>query len=92
MFNNFLYLLRHSKELALNIIGLTFSEAYTQEKDQILFKISGDFNYPDRHLIFSTKPSSPTFYIKNDTKSKKERNELFTKFLPAKILISILQF
>lgn len=87
MFNNYLYLLRHSKELALDIIGLTFSEAYTQEKDQILFKISDDFNYPDRHLIFSTKPSSPTFYIKNEhKKAKKNVINFFTKFLPAKII------
>ncbi|HPN38938.1 MAG TPA: NFACT RNA binding domain-containing protein [Melioribacteraceae bacterium] len=87
MFNNYLYLKRHVDEIANILKGQNLFEAFTQEKDQILFKILGDKDYPDKHLVFSTKANSPIFYIKNEhKKAKKNVISFFTNFLPAKII------
>ncbi len=87
MFNNYLYLTRHAKEIASALIGFNAFEAYTQEKDQILFRINGDYQFPDRHLLFSTRANSPFFYLKDEhKKAKKNVINFFHQFLPAKIL------
>lgn len=86
MFNNFLYLKRLTYEIYNDLIGKDFFEIYSQEKDQLLVKISGDFNYPDKHIVFNTSANSPIFYVKNEhKKAKKNVINFFQKFLPAKI-------
>ena len=48
MFNNYLYLKRHVDEIANILKGQNLFEAFTQEKDQILFKILRDKDYSDK--------------------------------------------
>ncbi len=87
MFNNFLYLKRLTNEISIDLIGKTFFEAYSQEKDHLLVKVSGDIYYPDKHIVFSTSANSPIFYIKKEhKKAKKNVINIFQKFLPATIL------
>lgn len=87
MFNNYLYLLRHSKELADKLLNFVITEAFTQEKDQLLFALNGDLDFPDKHIVFSTKANSPYFFLKfHHKKAKKNVVNFFQDYLPAKIL------
>jgi predicted ribosome quality control (RQC) complex YloA/Tae2 family protein len=85
MFKNFFLLNRHVLEVNQMLSGFVLVNAFTQEKDKLVFSLKNDLQ--EYFIELSTDSSLPYFIKKNKyNRAKKNTLDFFESYLPSKLI------
>lgn len=86
MYKDYFYLFRCCRELKEEILNYNFIEAFTQEKDVLIFRISSD-GINSKYSLISTNFQFPYILMKEEFhRAKKNTISFFQSFFPSKLL------
>lgn len=85
MYKDYFYLLRSCLELRDRIKTNIFSDAFTQEKDILIFHLQ-ETNHSEKYLVVSANPQFPYIFWKNEFhRAKKNTITFFKEYFPAEL-------